>query len=349
MMRRIQNLLLARDDCGDAATFGRASTTAPSEALSGVSEEEHARAMLTAIGDAVVSTDVIGRIVFFNPAAERMTGWSREAAVGRPLDEVLRIIDGTTREAAQSAMALAIRGNRTVGLPQNCVLIRADAAEVPIEDSAAPIHGHRGEVIGAVMVFRDVSAVRALTLKLSHLAQHDSLTDLPNRTLFNDRLTQAIGLARRHGTRLTVLFLDLDHFKRINDTLGHGIGDKLLQSVAHRLLGCVRGSDTVSRQGGDEFVILLSDTACVRDAAIAAEKILAGLRAPLRIAEHDVNTTASMGIATYPEDGTDAATLMERADTALLHAKGRGRNNYQFFKPDMNVCDGSAPWAREGC
>ena len=153
---------------------------------------------------------------------------------------------------------------RPSGLTPNCVLIRRDGVEAAIEDSAAPIHDRRGQVTGAVMVFHDVSTARALSLRMSYLAQHDSLTDLPNRLLLNDRLTQAMAMAHRHRRKLAVLFLDVDRFKHINDSLGHAIGDRLLQSVAQRLLACVRSSDTVSRQGGDEFVILLSEVTHAR-------------------------------------------------------------------------------------
>src|SRR4029077_6304993 len=189
---------------------------------------------------------------------------------------------------------------------------------------------------GAVMVFHDVSAARALSLRMSYLAQHDHLTDLPNRILLNDRLTQAMALARRHGRKLAVLFLDGDRFKHINDSLGHVIGDRLLQSVAQRLLDCVRRSDTVSRQGGDEFVILLSEVTHPQYAAVSAEKILLAMNAPHRIGQHDVHLTMSIGIVTYPDDGTDAETLVRNADFAMYHAKNSGRNNYQFFKPEMN-------------
>jgi diguanylate cyclase (GGDEF)-like protein len=229
-----------------------------------------------------------------------------------------------------------MRANKTVCLTPNCVLIRRDGAEAAIEDSAAPIHDRRGRVTGAVMVFHDVSTTRALSLRMSHLAQHDSLTDLPNRVLLNDRLTQAMALAHRHRQKLAVLFLDVDRFKRINDSLGHDIGDRLLQSVAQRLLGCVRSSDTVSRQGGDEFVILLPEVMHARDAAVCAEKILLALSAPYRIDQHTLHLTASIGIVTYPDNGTDAATLMKHADFAMYHVKDRGRNNYEFFQPDMN-------------
>ena len=234
-------------------------------------------------------------------------------------------------------MLLAIRQNKTVGLTPNCVLVRRDGFEAAIEDSAAPIHDRRGHVTGAVMVFHDVSAARALSARMSYLAQHDSLTDLPNRILLKDRLTQSMSLAQRHRQKLAVLYLDVDRFKHINDSLGHGIGDRVLQSVAQRLLTCVRSSDTVSRHGGDEFVIILADAAHAQDAIISVDKILLALAAPHLVEQHDLSITASIGIAIYPDDGTDAETLMKHADFAMLHAKDSGRNNFQFFKPEMNA------------
>jgi diguanylate cyclase (GGDEF)-like protein/PAS domain S-box-containing protein len=300
-------------------------------------EKERAQVTLNSIGDAVMSSDVEGCVTYLNVVAERMTGWSRREAAGHPFEEVFRIIDANTREPMQNPMALVIREDKTVGLTPNCLLIRRDGVEVAIEDSAAPIHDRRGQVIGAVMVFHDVSAARELSLRISYLAQHDNLTDLPNRVLLNDRLTQAMALAHRHRRKLAVLFLDGDRFKHINDSLGHVIGDRLLQSVAQRLINCVRRSDTVSRQGGDEFVILLSEVTHPQDAAVSAEKILLAMSAPHRIGQHDVHLTMSIGIVTYPDDGTDAETLVRNADFAMYHAKNSGRNNYQFFKPDMNV------------
>lgn len=300
-------------------------------------EKERAQVTLNSIGDAVMSSDVWGRVTYLNVVAEGMTGWSREEAAGHPIERVFRIVDAGTREPAPNPMALAIRENKTVCLTPNCVLIRRDGVEAAIEDSAAPIHDRRGRVTGAVMVFHDVSTTRALSLKMSYLAQHDSLTDLPNRATLNDRLIQAMSLAHRHQQKLAVLFLDLDRFKHINDTLGHDIGDCLLQSVAQRLLSCVRNSDTVSRQGGDEFVILLSEVAHAEDAAVCAEKILLALSAPYRIDQHNLHLTASIGIVTYPDDGTDAGTLMKHADFAMYHVKDSGRNNYGFFAPDMNL------------
>ena len=300
-------------------------------------EKERAQVTLNSIGDAVLSTDISGDVTYLNVVAEHMTGWSKKEAVGHPLSEVFQIIDGVTHKPSPNPAELAIHENRTVGLAANCILVRRDGYESTIEDSAAPIHDRNGQVTGAVIVFHDVSMARAMVLQMSHLAQHDVLTDLPNRSLLTDRLTQAISLARRNHNQLAVMFLDLDGFKHINDSLGHAIGDKLLQSVADRLSACVRKSDTVSRQGGDEFVILLPEVAHAADAAISAAKIISELKEPLNIGEQSLRVTVSIGISTYPDNGEDAETLIKNADTAMYHAKQSGRDNYQFFRPDMSL------------
>jgi len=310
-------------------------------------EKERAEVTLNSIGDAVVSTDVSGQVTYLNVIAERLTGWSNDEAVGHPLEDVFRIVDATTRETAPNPMVLAIRENKTVALAPNCVLIRRDGVEAAIEDSAAPIHDRRGAASGAVMVFHDVSVARAMTLKMSYLAQHDSLTDLPNRVLLNDRLNEAIALSSRHRRNLAVLFLDLDRFKHINDSLGHVVGDRLLQSVGRRLFTCVRSSDTISRQGGDEFVILLWEVRHAQDAAITAEKMLQALREPHHIDGHVLHVTGSIGIVTYPGDGTDAETLMKKADFAMYYAKDTGRDRYQFFKSEMNAQAVERQWLED--
>jgi len=300
-------------------------------------EKERAVVTLNSIGDAVLCTDISGNITYLNLVAETMTGWRREEAIGKPLAEVFRIVDGATHDTARDPMEMAVEQNRTVGLTANCVLIRRDGFESAIEDSAAPIHDRVGRVTGAVIVFHDVSAARAMSVKMTHSAQHDVVTNLPNRLLLNDRITQSIALALRQNKSLAVIFLDLDRFKYINDSLGHKTGDKLLRSVSKRLLASVRGSDTVSRQGGDEFVILLSEISHPEDAAKSAKKILLSLSAPHSIAGQDLHIDGSIGISVYPEDGKDAETLIMNADTAMYHAKGTGRNNFQFFKGDMNL------------
>jgi diguanylate cyclase (GGDEF)-like protein/PAS domain S-box-containing protein len=300
-------------------------------------EKERAQVTLNCIGDAVICTDISGNITFLNMVAEKMTGWPCGEAAGRPLAEVFRILDATTRKANPNPMEIALGENRTVHLQTNCILVRRDDFEIPVEDSVAPIHDRAGQATGAVIVFRDVSAAQAMALQMTHSAEHDFLTGLPNRTLVNDRVNQAIAYGERHGKKVAVLFLDLDGFKHINDSLGHPTGDRLLQSVAKRLVDCVRGSDTVSRQGGDEFVVLLSEVGQPADAAITARRMLAAVAEAHSLDQHDLYVTASIGVSVYPDDGTDAETLIKNADTAMYQAKENGRQNYQFFKPAMNV------------
>ena len=224
-----------------------------------------------------------------------------------------------------------------MGLSANSVLIQRGGAEFAIEESATLIRDRLGKVTGAVIIFRDVSAARAVTSKMSYLAQHDFLTGLPNRMLLADRIKQAIASAKRNHEQMAVLFLDLDRFKGINDSVGHFIGDQLLQSVAERLVACGRQSDTVSRQGGDEFVILLPRIARAEDAAISAQKILTALSAPHPIAGHELYMQASIGISTYPSDGQDAESLLKSADAAMYSAKDNGRNNFEFCRAELNT------------
>jgi diguanylate cyclase (GGDEF)-like protein/PAS domain S-box-containing protein len=300
-------------------------------------EKERAQVTLNSIGDAVICTDIAGNVSFLNLVAEKMTGWPRQDAAGRPMAEVFRILDAPSREAISNPMEMAVGQNRTVHLPSNCLLISRDGFETPIEDSIAPIHDREGKVTGAVIVFHDVSVARTMALQMAHSAQHDFLTGLPNRALVNDRVSQAIAFASRHSKKVAVLFLDLDGFKHINDSLGHAIGDKLLQSVAKRLVNCVRGSDTVSRQGGDEFVVLVSEAEQSGDAAITARRMLQAVAEAHSIDQHDLYVTTSIGISVYPDDGLDAETLIKNADTAMYQAKENGRQSFQFFKPAMNV------------
>jgi diguanylate cyclase (GGDEF)-like protein/PAS domain S-box-containing protein len=300
-------------------------------------EKERAQVTLSSIGDAVACTDLAGNVSFLNPVAEEMTGWSQNEAMGRPMAEILRINHDITREAIPNPMQLAMVENQTMNLPSSCHLLRRDGKETPIEDSVSPIHDRRGQVTGAVIVFRDVTAAQAMTRQMTHSAQHDFLTGLPNRILLDDRVSQAIAASLRNHSGAAVLFLDLDGFKHVNDSLGHPIGDRLLQSIAARLRDCLRGSDTVSRQGGDEFVMLLPEIQRAEEAAVTAKRVLQAIAAPHSIDDHDLHITASIGISVYPDDGLDSATLIKNADTAMYHAKEHGRKSYEFFKPAMNI------------
>jgi diguanylate cyclase (GGDEF)-like protein/PAS domain S-box-containing protein len=300
-------------------------------------EKERAQNTLDSIGDGVVCTDASGRITFLNHVAEAMTGWTLKDAVGHAMAECVRIVDGSTGKAIPDPMAKATSEDQNGGLPSNSVLIRRDGHEVLIEDSVAPIHDGGGLRTGAVIVFRDVSLTRAMERELTHSAQHDFLTGLPNRMLLKDRVGQAISLARRQGCRAAVLFLDLDGFKHVNDSLGHLVGDKVLQSVARRLLECVRCPDSVCRHGGDEFVVVLQELKCAKDAEVAVGRLSKALEAVHFIDEHDIYVTTSIGVSVYPGDGLDAETLIKNADTAMYYAKKSEKQGYKFFNLEMGV------------
>ena len=302
---------------------------------------ERAEIILNSIGDAVLSTDLAGNITYLNGAAEEMTGWSRLEAAGRPLDEVFHLIEHETRVRTQGLLPLAVQLNHG-GLTTMGILVGRDARETAIEQTSAPIRQPNGLVTGAVIVFRDVGAAREMSRLMSHLAQHDVLTGLPNRLLLNDRLTHAIALERRRTKPLAVLFLDIDGFKTVNDSLGHMAGDQLLRSVAARLTGALRPSDTVSRVGGDEFVVVLSEIERAPDAALVTEKILRAVAEPHRVGFLDIPATVSAGVAVYPDHGEDADTLIGRADTAMYCAKRAGGGTYRLFESAR----AGAPFAR---
>jgi diguanylate cyclase (GGDEF)-like protein/PAS domain S-box-containing protein len=302
-----------------------------------LNERNSAHVTLNSIGDSVICIDTSDNITFLNHVAESLTGWTLLKAAGRPLAEVLRILDSSGKELDSYSIRLEVGDVRSNSQSSNSILITNGGEEIAIEYSLAPIHDVVREVIGAVYVIRDVSASRAKAQQIIHSAHHDCLTGLPNRTLLNDRIGQAIAQAQRSKKKIVVLFLDLDGFKHINDSLGHAVGDRLLQSVANRLSESIRVGDTVSRQGGDEFVVLLTEVTELLDASVKAGRILKALTEAHFTDHHELHVTGSIGISVYPDDGLDAETLVKNADTAMYQAKANGRQSYQFFKPDMNV------------
>ncbi len=302
-------------------------------------EKERAQVTLNSIGDAVLTTDLDGKVSYMNKMAITMTGWTCGDAMGRPLAEVFRVVGGPNRVTEESTAQRAINENAVVELAVDSILLRRDGTESAIEDSTAPIHDRDGQVVGAVIVFHDVSLSRAMAAKMAHLAQHDFLTGLANRALLTERLSRAIGLADRHRKQVALLFLDLDNFKLINDSHGHAIGDQLLKSVASRLESGMRATDTVCRQGGDEFVVLLAEIEHKDDAAQVAEKLITAFALPHVIDGHELPVSLSIGISIYPDDGSDADIVLRNADTAMFHAKSAGRNNYQFYRPDMSLSE----------
>lgn len=292
---------------------------------------------LNSVNDAILFTDAYGYIDYMNNSAEEVSGWKRIEAIGLPINQVFKVIDCNTHLAIPTPIDLVNQPIDFNIFPNETILIKQDSTEITIEDSLSPIINHDGEFMGVVIVFRDVSTAKEINLKMAHLAQYDFLTNLPNRMLLIDRIGQAIAKADRVGTQVALLFLDIDKFKNINDSFGHAKGDKLLQSVANCLMDCVRNSDTVSRQGGDEFVVLLAENKESEDVILTAEKILEQIS--LLHTRNNLNTavTTSIGVSIYPKDGNDAETLIKNADTAMYYAKKLGGNKYQFFKRNMKI------------
>ncbi|MFC7780306.1 bifunctional diguanylate cyclase/phosphodiesterase [Legionella taurinensis] len=270
-------------------------------------------------------------IIYVNKAFERITAHTESQTIGQNLAQLL----GTkTDHVNQKRIALAIRELReeTVELES----YRRNGELFWCELSVAPVSDSFGKVKHFVCIINDITQRREMEKQLVRQATHDSLTELPNRVLLMDRVEQAILQAKKKGSILAFLFLDLDRFKMTNDTLGHSIGDKLLQAVSNRLLIATNDFDTVARLGGDEFVILLQDISNEKQAQQMAQELLHMIEKPFQVDQHSLKITGSIGISYYPRDGLDYESLMKNADLSMYHAKDSGRNNYRVFEPEMN-------------
>jgi diguanylate cyclase (GGDEF)-like protein/PAS domain S-box-containing protein len=280
----------------------------------------------------IVVTDREGTIIQTNPAFEALTGYSAAEVVGLT-PRVLK--SGRHPPEFYAAMwATLLRDGEWEGEVWNR---RKDGHVYPEALSISAVRGAAGEITHFVALFSDITERKAAAERIAYLAEHDALTGLPNRVLLADRAEVAILNARRDGKQIALLFVDLDRFKTVNDTLGHDAGDRLLSEVARRLRSTLRASDTVCRQGGDEFLVLMTGLADAEDAARVASKINAAIGKPMRIAGRELKTTASIGIAVFPTDGGDPRTLQRHADVAMYAAKSAGRNLYRFFTPEMNA------------
>ncbi len=297
--------------------------------------EEKFRKISSSAQDAIVMMDSAGDISYWNPASERIFGYSNEEAVGKDLHVLI------VPSAQQSAFKEGFeRFKKTgegpvLGKTLELSALRKNGAEFPVEVSisAVPIKG-RWHSIG---IIRDITERKRYDETIVRMAYHDHLTGLPNRLLLNDRLEQALAMGRRHKSIVAVLFLDIDRFKVINDTLGHAVGDELIKAVAERLKKHLRGTDTVARLGGDEFTVLLQDVNGIDGATKVAENIFSIFKEPFNIKGHELFLTASIGISVYPDDGTDAETLLKNADIAMYLAKDEGRNAYRFYTTALNA------------
>jgi diguanylate cyclase (GGDEF)-like protein/PAS domain S-box-containing protein len=321
----------ARDEIGELAeAFNR--TADETDHL--IDELATKSAILDETSDFVGTADTDGRVISINPAGLAMLGLTAEAVVGRRLTEFHPPWAGEF--IIQSCLPMTVRDGCWKG---ETALLTGAGREVPVSQViVAHREGSSGEVRYFSTIMRDISEVKLYEKQLEHQATHDALTGLPNRSLLGDRLQQAMAHAERYECKVAVLFLDLDQFKFVNDSLGHEVGDRLLIAVAERLRNAVRQGDTVARQGGDEFVVVLADIERLEDAADVARKLLAAMQPPLVIDGHELFVTASIGISLFPQDGTDVPTLLRHADMAMYRAKDEGRNSFQFFASDMNRC-----------
>lgn len=280
--------------------------------------------------EGVVITDAQAKVVEVNRAFSRILGYSREEVIGKNP----RLWQSGRHD--QSFFRDLWRALNETGLWRGELWNRRKNGEVfPTWLTISSVKDAQDQLTHYVGVFSDISQIKHSQKQLDHLAHHDALTDLPNRLLLSERLEQAIRHAERHGTQLALIFLDLDHFKHINDSLGHSAGDQLLQAVATNLVQVVREDDTVSRLGGDEFVLLLEDIGKPESAAIAAQKLMAAFARPFILVNQEVRVTASLGISLYPRDGEDPDTLLRNADAAMYRAKEQGRDNYQFYTEEL--------------
>lgn len=298
-------------------------------------EKERLRITLNSIGDAVIATDKQGNITFINPIAETLTGWTSAEAIGQAIETVMPLRDGNTSNELQNPIRLALKEERIVGMAFDCVLFNRHQVSLPVEDSAAPIRNHEGAITGAIIVFHDMSEARAMAIKMTHLAQHDALTNLPNRILLRDRTEQMLKKAERYNTQVGMLLLDIDHFKIINDTYSHLLGDRLLQEIARSLTSILRSSDTLCRQGGDEFIVLLADFDNSVQVADFAARLLALFNQPWPIDNIELKLSASIGISIYPDDSKNMDELYRHADAAMYMAKKQGRNRYLFYSNEI--------------
>jgi len=293
--------------------------------------EERLSGFLDSANDLIFSFSADGRLRYANQMWRRTLGFGPEDLPGL---NILDLVHRDFRSKCLVELRKALTGSKSN--PIEGRLIGHGGRQVEVEGNLTCSH-RRGEEAVIWGICRDITERKQAQAQLYHLAHHDLLTGLPNRLFFIDRLRQARALAKRFGQLVAVLFLDLDRFKIVNDTLGHSVGDEMLQQTAQRLTACVRESDTVARLGGDEFTVILGNLSSAEAAEKIAGKLLKALAQPLCIDGRELFTTASIGVSLYPQDGDDPVTLIKKADIAMYQAKARGRNNFQFYVPAMDL------------
>ncbi len=336
----IELKIKSRDEIGDLTdSFNKMSKSLHETTIS----RDYVDNIVKSMAETLIVLGLDGAIKTVNRAALQLLGYREEDLIGKSINMILRWDEVLFSENGLDNLIKidSVRDTEQIYVSKN-------GGNIPVFFSAAVMRDKSGRPQGIVCVAQDITVIKKAKDKILFLAYYDSLTNLPNRALFKDRLNQTLLIAQRHQRILAILFLDLDNFKRINDTLGHPAGDEMLKQVADRLSNCIRKSDSISRYsadefravvarlGGDEFTILLTEIAQVHDTIKVAQRILDAIALPFDIEGQEVFITASIGIAIYPIDGENVDTLLKNCDAAMYHAKNEGRNNYKFYEQSLN-------------
>ncbi|KAF7783700.1 hypothetical protein PRUB_a3536 [Pseudoalteromonas rubra] len=300
-------------------------------------EKELFQVTLNSIGDAVIATDKAGYVSYMNPVAERLTGIAASYALGSPIEAVMDLRDATTQSESINPARRALTEKRNVAMALNCQLHSKDGQIYRVEDTASPIRGEDGTVLGSVMVFHDVSESVAMAVQMNFLTNNDQLTGLPNRVLLHDRLQHAIASARISNMHIAVLLIDIDHFKYINDALGHHLGDELIKKVAKRLESVIDPNASLARVGGDEFVLLLEEVRSASYVSVVANNLIASFKEPFLLEQKEYQISVSIGVSMSLLDAHEEAVLMRHADVAMYRAKNQGRNTVCFFSQELEA------------
>jgi diguanylate cyclase (GGDEF)-like protein/PAS domain S-box-containing protein len=282
--------------------------------------------------DAILSVSLDDVITSWNRGAENIFGYSAEEIIG---SKIFKIVPSERFNERSNILQTLLRGEKIEHF--ETTRVRKDGLHIYVSITISPIRDVQGEISGYSVIARDVTERRKMEEIIKHQAHHDTLTDLPNRQLFMELLSLGLEQARRNGKKLALMFMDLNGFKLVNDTLGHSCGDFLLKEVANRFKASIRASDTVARIGGDEFTVLMPDLAQTEDVSIVLKKIMAVFEEPFMLDGVEVNSTASIGISMFPDDGDGSEELIKKADIAMYDAKGSGKNTYQFYNSEINT------------
>jgi diguanylate cyclase (GGDEF)-like protein/PAS domain S-box-containing protein len=283
--------------------------------------------LLDVISDAVLVTDNRARVTYMNRAAELLTGISLQYAIGRPLEKTFKVLDAITRLSRKNQAKHVIVTGNAVSMHNSGLLMTPENQEVSIEDSATPLYDENKEIVGVMIVFHDTRYTREATAKMTYLAQHDPLTGLLNRYAFTERFEQSAALALRHDKKMVLLFIDLDNFKELNDTLGHSNGDLVLKKLSHEMLTCIRVTDHICRFGGDEFVVLLSDIEKPEQAFSVVDKIRAAANDLMTLNGQPISLQLSIGVSIFPDHGESLEALIPHADAAMYRVKSTKPGN----------------------